>query len=148
MRRTFLNLTIAGILCAALGLSATAGGQSGNGEPEDSWAEQRADGGLELSIKLSPQTVNFDSLAVDGLLTVHTDIGYACVDVGTLALSGIPVSNAFADDRGNLVAKFSLAAVTEIVEPPSTELTLTGMSTDGVAFAGSDILQVLDPKAE
>lgn len=148
MKVSVFTLTVAGVLCGVLALVGGVGAQSGNGDPGDSWAEQRADGGLDLSIKLSPQTVNFGSKTLVALLTVHTDILYSCVDVGSLALSGIPVRYAFADDRGNLVAKFSMEAVMAIVSPPSAELTLTGITHDGVGFAGFAILQVLEPRTK
>jgi hypothetical protein len=136
---------IAAAVCAGAMLNGWAAAEPRN--PGESWAEQRADGGLELSIKLSPQSVNLVSQADGDWMTVHTDMPYALVDTSTLELSGIPAAVAYADDRGNLVAKFGLADVEAIVEPPAAELTLTGLTADGAPFAGSDVLQVLDPQS-
>ena len=139
MRNSIITQAIAVALLAA-GLGIVVGG------PEDSWSEQRSDGGLELSIKASPQTINLDSLSDGDWLTVHTDIGYGSVDRATLALNGIPVAFTFADSRGCLVAKFSLALIEEIVAPPSAVLTLTGATTAGLPLEGSDVVTVLDPQ--
>lgn len=144
---------ITGIIVVAVGLAVIelAGvgicgpGQALGGQ-EDSWAAQRADYGVELSIKVSPSTVNFDSLSDGDWLTVHTDIAYSIVDIGTLELNGVLCAFAFADDRGCLVAKFSLASIRQIIAPPAAVLTLTGYTVTGLSLEGSDILKVLNPQ--
>lgn len=129
------------IAVALLGAVVAIAGGSG-----DSWSEDRSDNGLELSIKASPSTINLGSLSDGDWLTVHTDIGYGSVDTATLALNGIPLAFAFADSRGNLVAKFSLAVLKEIVAPPSAVLTLTGSTATGAPLEGSDVVSVLAPR--
>lgn len=110
-------------------------------EGQESWADARAD--AEVSILVAPQTINLDGQADGDWVTVHTDIPYAVVDTGTVALNGLAAAATFADDRGNLVAKFSLAAIRGMVAPPEAELILTGMTEDGASFSGIDTVKVL-----
>lgn len=96
----------------------------------------------DIGIAVSPQTL---ILGMDqgGAVTVHTNIAYSSVDTSSLELNGIPASAAFPDDCGDLVAKFNEAAVKAIVDAPSAELTLTGLTKDGEPFAGSDTVNVI-----
>lgn len=99
-----------------------------------------ADDAMAIAIKVSPNTI---VLASKGTwVTVHADIAYSLVDTGTVELNGLSPKITFADDCGNLVAKFPLADVKGIVEPPTAELTLTGVTKAGVPFAGSDTVAV------
>ncbi len=135
MRRAIMMSFVAVVAMALFAPSARSAASA------QSWSDARAD--LELSIKVSPQTINLASQADGDWVTVHTDIPYVYVDTATVALGGLPAASTYADDRGNLVAKFSLPAVRAIVAPPATELTLTGLTDDGLSFAGSDVVKVL-----
>jgi hypothetical protein len=70
------------------------------------------------------------------------DIPYSTVDCSSLVVNGIPVKYAKADLRGDLVAKFDLSDIKAIVTPPSETLLLSGYTTNGVLFYGSDIIRV------
>ena len=76
------------------------------------------------------------------LLTVHTDIAWTLVDTSSLTLNGVAVAWTKYDAKGNLVAKFDLAAIKAIVECPEATLQLVGLTTDGTEFTGSDTVAV------
>jgi len=88
-------------------------------------------------IMISPRTLVLDS-AGGAAVTVHTNIPLGSVDRTSVELSGIPALFTFADDRGNLVAKFDDAVVKSIVAPPAATLTLTGTRLNGPPFAASE----------
>ena len=95
---------------------------------------------MAITIKVSPNTI---VLASKGTwVTVHADIAYSRVAPGTVEMNGLAAAFIFPDDRGDLVAKFPLAAVKGIVQPPQTELTLTGATKDDILFAGSETVTV------
>ena len=98
------------------------------------------DSGVTVPIKVSPGTIALRSKGT--WVTVHADIPYSQVAVGSVALNGLGATLCFADDRGDLVAKFSLAKVKAMVSPPEATLTLTGATKDGTAFSGSDTVPV------
>jgi hypothetical protein len=93
-----------------------------------------------IGIKVSPHIIAMRSNAE--WITVHTTLRYSLAETSTIALNEIPVVSAFADDRGNLVAKFRMADVRAIVAPPSATLTLTGMTRDSEPFTGSETVEV------
>jgi len=90
---------------------------------------------------VSPSTVSLDSKGV--WVTVHAEIDYRLVTGASVTLNGIEVISTFADDRGGLVAKFSLDAVKAILAPGSAVLTLSGETKDGETFSGSDTVRVV-----
>jgi hypothetical protein len=94
-----------------------------------------------IEIQISPSVLVFKAKTTSAV-TVHTDIAYSAVASATVELNGIPVKATFSDSRGQLVAKFDLNAVKDIVAPPSAVLTLTGTTKDGAPFAGSDTIGV------
>ena len=100
------------------------------------------DSGVTVPIKVSPGTIVLASRNEMPVVTVHADIPYSQVAVGSVALNGLGATLCFADDRGDLVAKFSLAKVKAMVSPPEATLTLTGATKDGTAFSGSDTVPV------
>ena len=80
-------------------------------------------------------------------VTVHTNIAYSSVDASTVELtteSGVSFTpyTTFADDRGNLVAKFRMCDVREAVAPPSAYFTLSGATKTGAEFQGSETVEV------
>lgn len=99
----------------------------------------------EVDIQVSPSTIN---LAYQGtVVTVHAEIPYAGVVTASLELNGVEVWWTKADARGELVAKFDVDRVKDIVSPPSAELKLIGVvntSTGQVPFSGTDTVKVID----
>jgi len=95
---------------------------------------------LEITIKVTPRVLVLDSEGT--LVTVHTDIAYYAVDTASLTLNGIPIAWTKADARGNLVAKFNQDDVKDIVAPPSVALELSGTTTDGTSFSGTDMIVI------
>jgi hypothetical protein len=99
---------------------------------------------MPVDIVVAPNVVY---LASQGTwVTVHAEISYYAVSGASVSLNGIPVKVTFADSRGELVAKFSLDAVKDIIGPPTAELTLRGETKSGVSFQGSDTIRVFAPK--
>lgn len=97
---------------------------------------------VSILLKLSP-----DALVIGGpgeWVTAHTDIAFSAVDRGSVELSGVAAVSVFADNRGQLVAKFRRGDIEAIVSPPSATLTLTGLTVDGASFAGSDTIRVME----
>ena len=100
---------------------------------------------LAVAIQVSPSTIVL-GLDKGSSVTVHTDLPFGMVDRGTVALNGVAAASTFADSCGNLVAKFHQEDIEAIVAPPTATLALTGTTTDGTAFAGSDRVRVIvDP---
>jgi len=101
----------------------------------------------EIAIQASPSVLVLGQQG--NWMTIHADIAFAAVDSGSVVLTVAPggaevTPNAtFADDRGDLVAKFALEALKKLVDPPSATLTLAGTS-DGVPFYGSTTITVRD----
>ena len=93
-----------------------------------------------VTIRVAPGTIAINSKGT--WVTVHAGIPYTVVDASTVELNGISARFCFADDRGNLVAKFTLADIKEIVAPPTAILTLSGATKDGEPFSGSDTVKV------
>jgi hypothetical protein len=50
----------------------------------------------------------------------------------------------FPDNRGNLVAKFKMAAMESLLAAPTTSLTLTGYTWSGTGFSGTDSVRVIE----
>jgi hypothetical protein len=121
------------ICCATILLGAGLVGQVlSNGRTDD-----------PLGVAVSPQTLILH-LDQGGAVTVHTAIKLAVVDSNSLTLNGVPAEGVWADSRGNVVARFSEAAIEALVAPPSAVLTLEGGLKDGTPFAGSDEVQVIE----
>jgi hypothetical protein len=137
MKRSIIYLFL---ICMLIGLSSmtiTAGGRI---HGSTSGVSAEAVSSTQISIKVSPNTIALDSLGE--LLTVHTDIPLGLVDTSSLSLNGVEVAWTKADARGNLVAKFDLAEIKAIVEPPQATLQLQGLTNDGVEFSGTDTVTV------
>lgn len=95
-----------------------------------------------VTIRVAPGTIAINSKGT--WVTVHAGIPYTQVAAGTVELNGISARLCFADDRGNLVAKFTLERIKEIVAPPTATLTLSGATKDGELFSGSETVKVKD----
>lgn len=107
-------------------------------------AVQGAD--LTVPIVISPSTINLESAGT--WVTVHAEIPYSQVASASVTLDGIPVKVTFADNRGDLVAKFAVGDVRGIVQPGPAELTLSGLTRDGGTFAGTDMVKVISVQAK
>lgn len=88
-----------------------------------------------VSLQIAPATLQI-GVVQSGSVTAHAGIPFSVVDTTSVTLTGIPASACFADDRGELVAKFPEDAVKSIVAPPSAVLTLEGATKDGMPFSG------------
>lgn len=98
---------------------------------------------LTVPIVIAPSTINLQ--AGGTWVTVHAEIAYSAVNAATVTLDGIPVKTTFADNRGELVAKFLVGDVRGIVKPGTTpQLTLSGTTDDGDTFSGTDMVRVID----
>jgi hypothetical protein len=102
----------------------------------------------DISICIAPATLNLNAGVQEcDDVTVHTNIDKDLVDCSSLKLNDLTVAYwTKADNRGNLVVKFDRTTVKEIVAVGEEEvtLTLTGETTDGEVFTGSDIIRVID----
>ena len=100
-----------------------------------------------VPIQVSPSAIILSS-AHSGPVTVHANISYSAVASGTVLLycdrdpNPITPYTTFADDRGQLVAKFRLSDVIGILGTISGRVnvtfTLTGDTNVGGSFTGSD----------
>jgi len=115
-----------GVFVAVLGLFAVHGLSDGSD--------------LTVNIKVSPHVIALRSKST--WVTVHVDIPYSRVAVSTVTLNGVSARLCFADDRGDLVAKFSAAKIKAIVSPPKATLVLSGATKDEVPFSGSETVAV------
>ena len=98
---------------------------------------------LDIGIQVSPNVIVLRSKTP--ALTVHTTIQAGTVATGTVTLNGtIAPTSTFADDNGDLVARFNSDQVKGIASPPSVTLTLTGVTRDGEQFQGSQTVLVKD----
>ena len=107
-----------------------------------------------ISITASPKTLVFDfedGAVEDDLVTVtvHTNVPYYLVDNDSVELdtgdgSSISAFSTFADDRGNLVAKFRVYHSELVIDDKQAELTLFGDYKDSEnSFSGSDTVYVV-----
>jgi len=106
-------------------------------------AANATDDTLPVNITCSPSAIKLASVASGDWLTVHTDLPFASADRLSIYLDGIPVEYVKSDNRGFLVAKFSLAVFKGILQPPGAELTLTGLTVTGQPFVGTDSVRVM-----
>ncbi len=104
-----------------------------------------ADATLPVDIQCSPSVAVLHSVAAGDCMTVHTNLRFSRVDTTLpVELNGLPAYSVFPDNRGNLVAKFNLTALRELLAPPAITLTLTGVTIDAEVFSGSDVVRVLE----
>jgi hypothetical protein len=121
------SLTAALVLATALGCS--------SGDPTGTLPTP-----LEIVITVSPRTLVLGSQGE--WVTVHAEIAYTRVDTATLLLSDVEVTTTQSDANGDLVAKFELDDVKDIVAPPEATFVLEGTTRDGTPFSGSDTVRV------
>lgn len=95
----------------------------------------------EGGIVVAPSTLVMGSQGV--WVTVHADIPYVSVDGASVTLNGVPVTVTFADNQGELVAKFQIDAIKGTVDPPSAVVELVAHTYAGGVFSASDTVRVI-----
>jgi hypothetical protein len=105
------------------------------------WAEEP----LVIQIQVSPSTINMDQKGE--WVTVHGVIPLSLVATESVTLNGVLVEYTKSDARGELVAKFLIGDVLDldIISPPTATLTLSGTTTTGELFSGTDTVRVVNP---
>ena len=99
----------------------------------------------DIEIDVAPNILNLQSSSV--VVTVHTDVAYSLVVGSSVFMNGVAISHWKADARGNFVAKFSSDEIKSLdglkIDDYNT-LVLTGYTSDGEAFMGSQEILVID----
>ncbi len=100
---------------------------------------------VSVEIAVAPSTFVL-GLDQGGAVTVHADIPFSQVDPDPvlITLNGTAADSIWADDRGDLVARFSEVAVEAALSVGPQTLTLEGPKADGALFTGSDTVQVIE----
>jgi hypothetical protein len=103
-----------------------------------------------VTIQVSPSTLVLASIG--DWVTVHAAISFGAVKSETIVLTcdrctiSLSPDVVYADNHGELVAKFARETVKGILEPitaqTTVEFTLSGEKTDGGTFSGSDAIEV------
>lgn len=127
------------LLCAAIAAAGCSGDMSATPTAPSARLDERA-GVMLVAIEISPATLVIDSAGT--WVTVHAEIPLSEVDPLSVALEGIDPDVIKADNRGDLVAKFTRDSIVAIVSPPEATLELTGLTAEGTAFSGSDAITV------
>jgi len=96
----------------------------------------------DLAVDIQVAPVQIVLKAPTPWLTVHADIPYSAVQSRSVCVNGLDADRVFPDDRGDLVAKVDSDRIKALVAPPSAEITLTGLTTDGEPFNGSAVVRV------
>lgn len=99
---------------------------------------------FSISIRVAPNVLNLQSNGQ--VVTVHTDVAYSWVEGHTVSLNGIEISSWKADNKGNFVAKFNMDEIKDLpleIGGMNT-LTLVGETSDGLVFAGSQDIMVVN----
>ena len=103
------------------------------------------EGVIPVDIVIKPETLNLKS---KGLFTAFIDLpkgyGERDVDIKTVECEGAPALKAAMANDGKLILKFDREDLVGISTGDAVELTVTGEFTDGVPFAGSDTITVID----
>ena len=99
----------------------------------------------EVMIKVSPNNLAISSMGTK--VTIHSNIPAGSVNVSTLELridGGEPLYPiaTFADDRGNLVAKFNMNDAKGMVSVGQATFTMTGDYFAGGDFSASDVIKI------
>jgi len=100
---------------------------------------------FDISIDVSPNVLNI--LSKSEVVTVHTDISYSVVAGSSVFLNDVAIKSWKADDCGNFVAKFwsdEVKALDGLVIGDYNTLTMTGYTTEGELFIGSQEIMVIE----
>lgn len=120
------------------------------GEPSasDSATFVAGDAVVEVNIDIDPDTLNPESKGCWITCYIRLGESYNVVDIDPESLmlqDQIAADRMWFDEQEQVaMAKFSRSAVQAILEPGSTELTLTGALIDGTIFEGKDTITVID----
>ena len=101
--------------------------------------------GFDIEIDVSPNVLNIQSAST--IVTVHTDIAYNLVVGASVFLNGVAIDWWKSDDRGNFVAKFmsdEIKTLDGLIIDDYNTLTLTGYTTGGESFIGTQDIMVMD----
>ena len=101
--------------------------------------------GFDIEIDVSPNVLNIQSEST--IVTVHTDIAYNIVVGASVFLNGVTIDWWKSDDRGNFVAKFNseeIKTLDGLIIGDYNTLVLTGYTTGGEAFVGTQDIMVID----
>ena len=98
-----------------------------------------ANKGDDPSISISPSTLVLK--APVKCVSVHSNLPYSLVDASSVTLEGVAPYLVTADDLGDMVAKFDVDAIAEVVEAGEQILTMTCIF-DGVEISVSDGIRV------
>ena len=101
--------------------------------------------GFDIEIDVSPNVLNIQSEST--IVTVHTDIAYSLVVGASVFLNGVEIDWWKSDDRGNFVAKFvsdEIKTLDGLIIGDYNTLVLTGYTTGGEAFIGTQDIMVID----
>lgn len=100
---------------------------------------------VSVPIVVSPSAINLESQST--WVTVHAEIPFSAVDrEAAVTLNGIAARSIFADDRGDLVAKFAIGDVRGVLDVGTATLTLCGTTLEGDSFSGTDTVRVIRVK--
>ncbi len=106
-------------------------------------------GDTGVNIQVSPNVINLKAPVPS--VTVHADIPFSLV-AGGVTLNGVSASSIFADDCGNLVAKFPAEDIEAGIDDDdigtNVEMTLVGNLKDGGTFVGTDFVKVISVKGK
>jgi len=100
---------------------------------------------LDIEIDVSPNVLNIQSEST--IVTVHTDIAYNIVVGASVFINGVTIDWWKSDDRGNFVAKFNseeIKTLDGLIIGDYNTLVLTGYTTGGEAFVGTQDIMVID----
>ncbi len=99
----------------------------------------------EIEIQVSPNVLNL--LNKGEWVTIHADIPYSQVyqPKTTVTLNEVPVAVTFADNQGNLVAKFIIGSIKalDLKVGQLNELVLEGVDINGNTFTGTQEVMVI-----
>lgn len=99
-----------------------------------------------VEIAVSPSTLILNMTQQQGRIHVHAEIAYALVEKGSVELNGVAATSTFADSCGELVAIFPESKIEAMAKVPKMELTLEGLTKDGLLFTGTDVVAVINVK--
>lgn len=102
---------------------------------------------FEIAIDVAPNVLNINSQSA--VVTVHTDIAYSAVVGSSVYMNGVAIDWWKADNQGNFVAKFNsdeVKTLDGLIIGDYNDLTLSGYTTDGESFLGSQEILVVDIK--
>ncbi len=98
-----------------------------------------ANKGDDPSITVSPSTLVLKAPVKS--ISVHSNLPYSLVNPDSVTLEGVAASSVAADDLGDMVAKFDVDAIAEVVEVGEQTLTLTCIF-DGEEISIEDSIRV------